>query len=283
MKKIIFALFIALAVFACKNAETEKENEDLKNENKSMHGEIAMKDTSIMGYILAFNEIQESLDSIKQKEKIITLNKNKNGELHQDIKDEIKEDILLIYKKLQHNKAVLAGMTKRMTKATKKIAELEKFITRLNEQLNQKDAEIENLKGELEKLNIQIGDLKASMDSVKVVKDSVVTQINTAYYVIGTDKELREQKVISKAGGFIGIGKMEKLIPDFNKSYFKKIDITKTTKIQIMSKKAEILTTHPSTSYSLDGKDTDKMVESITIKNPKEFWSASKYLVILVK
>jgi len=40
-----------------------------------------------------------------------------------------------------------------------------------------------------------------------------------------------------------------------------------------------MLTTHPSNSYKLIG---EKLIEKLEITNTKEFWSASKYLVIIL-
>ena len=60
-----------------------------------------------------------------------------------------------------------------------------------------------------------------------------------------------------------------------SKKYFTKIDISLVNQIDIVSKKASIVTTHPTSSYELS---PDKLV----IKDTKEFWAASKYLVIIV-
>ena len=105
-------------------------------------------------------------------------------------------------------------------------------------------------------------------------------KLNTAYYAFGTKKELIEKGVISKEGGFIGIGKTSKVKDDFNKEYFTKIDITNTNSINIGAKKAKILSTHPTSSYKLIG---EKMVEKIEITNAEEFWSSSKYLVVIIE
>ena len=48
---------------------------------------------------------------------------------------------------------------------------------------------------------------------------------------ISSVKELKENNVITKEGGIIGLGKTTKLSSDFNKEYFTKINIEKTTSI----------------------------------------------------
>ena len=97
-------------------------------------------------------------------------------------------------------------------------------------------------------------------------------QLNTAYYVFGTKKELQEQNVLQK-------GKV--LQGNFNKNYFTKIDIRVDKEIKLYSKKAELLTSHPAGSYTLKLDAQQQYVLRIT--DPQKFWGASKYLVVLVK
>ena len=89
-----------------------------------------------------------------------------------------------------------------------------------------------------------------------------------------------EKKVISKEGGFIGLGKSTKVSQDFNREYFTKVNIEQFNSVNLGAKKVTVLTNHPSSSYKLVG---TKPVEKLEIKNPTEFWSASKYLVIVIE
>ena len=67
-------------------------------------------------------------------------------------------------------------------------------------------------------------------------------QLNTAWFAFGTKKELKRQNVLVK-------GKV--LQGSFNKNYFTKIDIRETRELKLYSKNAKILTSHPTSSYSL--------------------------------
>ena len=64
-----------------------------------------------------------------------------------------------------------------------------------------------------------------------------------------------------------------------NNGHFTQIDYTKVRKIDINSKKAKIITTHPTGSYKLI--QSKNKVDSIIITNPDKFWSASKYLIVV--
>jgi ABC-type Zn uptake system ZnuABC Zn-binding protein ZnuA len=68
---------------------------------------------------------------------------------------------------------------------------------------------------------------------------------------------------------------------NFNKEYFTKIDIRVDKEIKLYSRDAEIMTAHPASSYTLQ-RDANKQYV-LRITNPDQFWSTSKYLVVLVK
>lgn len=97
-------------------------------------------------------------------------------------------------------------------------------------------------------------------------------QLNTAWYVFGTKKELKEQNILVN-------GKV--LQGNFNKNYFTKVDIRSLKAIKLYSKSAKLLTMHPSSSYKLERDAQGQYVLNIT--NPQLFWSTSKYLVVQVK
>ena len=102
--------------------------------------------------------------------------------------------------------------------------------------------------------------------------------LNTAWFVFGTKSELKEQKIIESK--FL---QKTKVLSDaeFNKDYFTQIDIRTDKEIKLYSKNAELLTTHPAGSYELAKDAKEQLVLKIT--NPAQFWSVSRYLVILVK
>ena len=117
-----------------------------------------------------------------------------------------------------------------------------------------------------------MSDLKTESSQKSATIQAQDKQLNTAWFVFGTKKELKEQRIIDGS---------RVLESNFNKSYFTKIDIRVEKEIKLYSKYAKILTMHPSDSYTLQ-KDANKQYV-LRITNPQIFWSTSKYLVILVK
>ncbi len=284
MKKLIFIALMIPFLFACNGKK--KEFESLQSRYDSLLTLGFTKDTTILDYLESFNAIQANLDSIKQAEMIITQNASNGGELETDQKEQINRDINMIYEMLQKNKQTIAEFKSKLKKSNAKVASLEQMIDRMSKQIEEKDGEIAQLREQLEKMNIQIEILNTNVENLasegsaksQTIREQTET-INTAYYVIGTKKELLEQKIITIEGGFAGIGRNKKLKEDFNRDYFTRIDITKLSSIPVLKKKASIITTHPSQSYKLYG---EKTVDSLVILNAKDFWAASKYLVIIV-
>jgi chromosome segregation ATPase len=242
------------------------------------------KDEAINEFIRSINDIQGTLDTIKQKENIINLTTDRGGELKLSAKDQIKNDIQTIYGLMQKNKETINALSRKLKNSNLKVDELNKMVERLNRDLADKASQIEDLRNKLSKLNASFEMANLKIDTLsRTVKDqgsqinsqtqTIASQdeaLNTAYYVIGNNKELKKNGVI-KSG---------EVLADFNKDLFTKIDVRKVTEIPILSKKAKILSSHPSSAYKFTG--DKKVIQALQILDYKSFWSNSKYLVIVV-
>ena len=157
---------------------------------------------------------------------------------------------------------------------------LRQVTENLQNALNQKDEESFALQEHIEGLNIELSNLHTNYRAMEKENAAKTEALNTAWYAIGTSKELTEKKVIAKEGGFIGLGKSTKMNDEFSAEYFTKVDIRQTTSINIGARKAKLVTNHPKKSYKLVG---EKPVERLEILNPEEFWSSSHHLVIVIE
>ena len=301
MKKLFLLMLIPAMLMTVSCNNMKEENARLKAKNDSLLALGFQKDTTVMEFVRAFNDIQSNLDSIKLKENIISQNTNGGTEVQTSAREQITGDINAIYLMLQKNRDMVASLRAKLKKsesglagANIKIAELEKMIDNLTMSIETKDAEISQLKDQLGKLNIKVQDLGNQVTNLNTNVENLSAEnkakqhaieektaaLNTAYYVVGTTKELKEKKIIDKSGGFIGIGRSKTVTEDFDKTYFTKADITNLTEISIFKKKAVLLTNHPAGSYKFEGADK-KTVDKLVILDYTEFWSRSKYLVII--
>lgn len=283
MKKILVSV-VAIALLAgCENHKQELAQAGKMND--SLMSVVASKDAVINDFLGSFNEIENNLMTVTQKQNMVSSDAASGTELKKPTKERINEQITAINDLMDKNKKKLADLNRKLKASNGKSAELEKMIATLNDQMAEKNKELEALNQQIAslnttvaKLNTDVTDLTAkNVSEQKTIEDQTVT-MHTAYYTVGNSKQLRDQKVVNKEGGFLGIGKHPILRSDFNADAFKTIDITQTTTIPVNSKEAKLITTHPADSYTIN-KDKDK-VTSIAITNPDQFWKASKYLVV---
>jgi hypothetical protein len=288
MKRILFAITGCLILLtACENPEAEYKKFNYQLD--SLNFVLNARDSTINDLLASFNEIQRNLDSVAVRQNLVSMRVNeKNRDVNQTNKEMINADITAINLIIDQNKEKIRELNNKLTSSSTKITEFQKMIAELNKQILLKNVESASLNERLNALSIQVIQLQASVDNLSqenTAQDEIIaTQtatMHTAYYVVGKTRELAEKQVIDKKGGLLGIGKTSKLNPDFNNSNFNRIDYTETVVIPINSKGADIVTTHPKSSYFLD-KEGDTF-KNLRITHPEQFWSASKYLVILTK
>lgn len=288
MKHLLILAIVALSFIGCQSNEPNPELEALKLEKEAIAREAAAKDSTINSFIESLNEIEDNLAQVKQKQGAIKSSATEGAELQGTAKERINEDINFINDLLEENKSKLADLRSKLRKSNVKVAELQKMIERMTAQLEEKDLEISGLKEQLAAMNIQITQLNTAVSGLQAesqaksdVIDKKTDAINTAFYAVGTYKELRDNKVVNKEGGFLGLGRKKSLADDFNEDYFTRVDVSKLNSIPVNGKDARVITNHPSSSYKME-MEGKKMVKSITITNPQSFWKSSKYLVIII-
>lgn len=289
IKKYIWIGVFALSLTACQNEEggegvnvesgTDNSLELLQVENDSLKTELIHKDSTITNYIGYINEIRANLDLIKDKQRFI-INKKTNSESLQADDASLVEEIKLLGQLMADNQSKIKSLKSNVKNSNMKMDGLDEMIMSLTEDVDEKNMEIFQLQQELENVDAAFAELfEAYTDKAEMLNEANV-KLNTGYYTVGTKSELLDNKVITKEGGILGVGTTKELKNDFNKSYFTEVAIDAVKEIPLGSKKVEFITTHPSTSYELVGEDP---IEKIVILNAEEFWSVSKYLVVLVK
>lgn len=291
MNKIIFA--ITLSLLALTSCDTKKEKEAVQDNAQtatidSLRQALAQAQNETSETIETLSQIQNGFRQINEAEGIVNV-ENTRGEGGD--RQRIMDNMALIQNKLKLNRELIASLQQQLRTTTQKDertrAKLEDLIADYTQQLEAKTKEIESLRAELAQRDIKIaeqaeqisdlstnvGNLTRDNEAKQQTVDKQDKELNTAYYVFGTKRELKEQKILQK-GDVLRTA-------DFNKDYFTRIDIRATKSIKLYSKSARLLTSHPAGSYSLD-KDAQGSY-TLRITQPEKFWSVSKYLVISVK
>lgn len=284
MKRVALIICTVGTLLACQNTESTEELDALRAANRALSDELSRKDSTLNIFQDAFSEIQKNLSLISEREVAIQL---RAGDLKvgEDVRTEITKDIQAINLLLKQNKDAISKLNKSLSKMGMENTAFKKLIDQLSADIRTKEEEVAYLKENLTAANFTIEILNEMLDSAEFRSEMQAVmlrlqegELNKAYVAIGTYKELQRNGVLRKEGSIIGIAGSKKLRPDFNRDYFEKIDINNLKSIPLNAKKVEVVTPHPSSSYTIDG--TDK--KTLAINNPAIFWEASKYLVVVV-
>jgi chromosome segregation ATPase len=281
MKKVLLFVVALLSLTACnqKNGSESK----LVQQADSLNRIIAQKDNEINDMIGTMNDIEEGFRAINAAEERVSVARQGEGS---SAKERIQENMQFIKQTMQQNRELINKLRNQLRQSSVKGDQLRRTLETLTQQMEEKDAQLKALQAELQAKNIQIeelseqvSDLSTNVSNLKEEsseKSQTISQqdkqLNTAWFVFGTKKELKEQHIVEDG---------EVLRSNFNQDYFTKIDIRVDKEIKLYSRSAKLLTDHPASSYKLE-QDANKQYV-LRIENPSKFWSTSKYLVIMVK
>lgn len=283
MKKILFFAMCLLVLASCKNNGNTQQTADLNQRIDSLNRVNVQKDNEISDMLETLNTIEEGFRAINEAQGRVTVERRGEGA---DAAQRIRENMQFINETMSQNKELINKLRLRLRDSNTASDQLRKTLENLTAQLEAKESELAVLREELEAKDIHIAELDEQVTQLnedvtqlkddKVKKEETISQqdkeLNTAWYVFGTKRELKEQKILQSG---------EVLQGNFNKDYFTKIDIRVDKEIRLMSRDAKLLTNHPASSYTLE-RDANKQYV-LRITNPQQFWSTSKYLVVLVK
>lgn len=281
-KSILYFLSIGVLLLSACNQD---KIDNLNKENSELSKLSQSQERSIDDMLGSFNKIQENLNEIKKRQGLISI--EANSENNENIADNISSDIDIISQLMKNNEEMILKLNGKLRNSNIKTDQFERLIKNLNARVDDKNHDIAKLNQQLTDKKILIGQLYFKNDSLAYEKEvtekkleNTIDAMNEVYFAYGTYKELKEMNVLTKEGGFLGIGKNKELKDNFNQDYFSKIDKRKQKSFLLYSKKAKLITTHPSDSYEIMGKDGNS--DSLVIKDVDTFWNASKYLVIVV-
>jgi chromosome segregation ATPase len=282
MKKIFCMVLCVAALASCTNVKREKE---LTARNDSLTVALNEKNVALDQAMQAIADIQEGFRVINEAEGRVAI-QSQGAEGITDAQ-RLKEDILFIQQKMADNRKQIEDLQKKLAAGGAETANLRKVLANLQKELEAKVVRIAALQGELASKNIRIAELDSAVvmltgdvnalqeitDVQQGVIEQQITQLNTAWYVYGTAKELKEQNIL-KNGKVLSS-------TEFNKNYFTEIDVRDDKVFPLYAKHAKLLTAHPDGSYEFT-KDADKSL-TLHVLDFEAFWSVSRYMVVQVR
>lgn len=274
----------ALLLSSCASKEKENQEAEQVADLTEEYQEATNFNDSLL---LLMGDIYTGLDSINSQEKLLYApgqGDNANR------REEIRQNLTAIKARLNANRQIIDNMEAKLKASGNQNAVLTKTIERLKANIANQEKQIKELQAQLEQANKQIGDLTnqvaETQEQVKTETEAkeqaqqeataANNELNTVYYAIGTNKELKNQQLLSKK--FLSQTKVLK--EGFNASYFTKADKRNLSTIPTNGKKVKIWTNMPKDSYQIIKEANG--TETIKITNASKFWSMSPYLVIQI-
>lgn len=283
MRKLSIIVVLFAVILSSCNEKQQKVDNELERQRDSLNQIIAQKDSEIDDLMATFNDIEQGFREINQAQERVSL--ARKGEGASDT-ERLRENIEFIQTTMKQNYELINKLRQQLRESSFKGEQLKKAIDNLTAQLEEKDRQLGEMRAELEAKDIHISELDQKIEGLNTNVSQLTEQnalktetinkqdkeLNSAWFVFGTKKELKEQNILVRG---------DVLRQNFNHDYFTKIDIRVDKEIKLYSRSAKILTVHPQSSYTLQ-RDVNKQYV-LRINNPQQFWSTSKYLVVLVK
>ncbi|WP_154657148.1 hypothetical protein [Hugenholtzia roseola] len=290
MKKLLYLTILSclmLAFYSCTGGMSEEEKK-LRLELEEFKRAKEKDSVYISGLTQEMDMVYNKLDSMrKAEEKIRQITADIRGKrVSADAAGlGIDQNLEEIERQMRENKAMIRELEKKYKESNSQNALLAKQIEMLKKTVEDKEAEITLLRGRVAELEQEVEGLKTkvaateyALDSTSVVLDDTRTELNTVFYIVGTEKELKKQNII--------VNDKKGFKPDARSaSYFTSIDKRNVSQIRVGSssevkaKNVKLVPARPSGSYTIT---EEGGVVYLNVTNSNSFWQ-DKYLAILTK
>lgn len=288
-KTVGLIAMVAMAAGAC-TGEYERKIEELhgkamQDSLNTMQREQALADSFQLVWTQAMQDIQRDVNNILRDEGILVEDQEGFSESAIPAKEQIQNRVADLGEVIRHNKHKIDQLVTQLEKSDYKNKQLERTLASTKTQLEEHEQTIEDLMIALEDERLQyayvdqgLRRMIAQNDSMGQRIEKLDAEVHTGYYAMGSFKDLKEQGVLAKEGGVLAVGAAKVLDDDFSSVPFEKVDIRKSTQIPVHASKAELITKHPTDSYTFTYEGDE--VAYLAINDPQEFWKASKYMVL---
>ena len=275
MKITTLIILAAALFFGCNRKEKQ-----LSLKNQELTGVIEQRDSLI-------KELGNTLDEIEKNLGVISTSDDDQG----DLKERMRRDISHINSLIDQNQSRYDSLRRVIGWGQSRYSKLTGRMDTMNNELAQRNSRIDELNTQINSYTNRVSSQEEAIDNLRNTSseqaskiEQMTRQLNTGYVVIGKEKELLENEIIYKDGGFLGIlGRTDRFNPTFKNDLFKRIDILENNMIEVKKEKSNekinIVTVHPPESYTL--RDIDEDMAQVEITDPERFWEASKYLVVM--
>lgn len=289
--RIIVFVLAGMLLFSCNKKKVEMQDQiitELSEENEALRQEALEKENVINDFFESLNQIRENLNEIKVRQNLISEETRDRENIGQNTRHQIDADLAAINDLMEDNRKRLAQLNRQVGASNVKIKEFENLIASLTTELEDKNIELTHLRANLEELNTShevltqtITVLEEQNYEKQTELENKTDRLNTAWYIFGTRKELRDQEIIDLHGGLLGIGRTPVINSNYNIDNFTRVNIEDVDRVTVPGKSVNVLSLHPNDSYIVE--DDGQNNTTIYIEDPDKFWSNTKHLIVSVE
>jgi chaperonin cofactor prefoldin len=212
-----------------------------------------------------------------------------------DERAEVLAKVRALVSRVRQSEARLAAARRRVDSLTGTSDSLRTAMTAYANTITELQGVVESQKATIATLNEQVtaltGQVTTLTEEKRVLTDTVSTMTereNEIYYVVGSKKELMDRGVITQEGGtrflvFTRTGETLNPARVLDPQQFTRADRRTLTEIALPKpdKQYRIVSRHDLAYAEADAMEAGKFKGTLRITSPQQFWSASKYLIIV--
>lgn len=299
MKRLFIIILIILFFAACNENQTSEpvSQTRLEKENRELKEEIAKRDRFIKTAMKIIREVDESLEQVNNTH-ITLIEESHEMKTNQkarwkEIGSHMLNEIETMNEYLKKSKNKILSLETQLSDYKKKFNDFNLIVRSLKNAILQKQEAIDSLKKEIKQHMEKIAELRkeiSAKDETIYEQDQIIgtqeemiagisSKLNTRYFIIGTKRRLKQEGIIQKKGGVLGMGTTWVLSPSLKNCKFKCIDKSHPT-IIVGAKVKQILPERDKRSYDI-ANIKDGTASVLVIYKPDIFWQ-SRYLAIII-
>lgn len=300
MKKLLVGVAAIAALTACdrsKEALQQKvaELQTVSAQKDSLIQEV-MSTTQFVGDLTADLAAVKALNAGKP---VASQAAELEGKTPAQMRATVRERVKDLAKRLNESEDRLSQSRARVQSLSGSNAEMQKQLAVYDSTINSLRVVIESQKSDIAALNDQVLGLQSANVTLTQARDQLTTEktqltstvetmtkeANKAYYVIGTEKELITKGILSKHGGFLGLGATVSPARGLKEEDFTQIDRMRDSVIAFpkADKRYAIISHQDVKALAVVPDKNNELREGLKVAQPEQFWATSKFLIVVEK
>jgi hypothetical protein len=300
MRKLFMGLAAVAALSACDKSKPELEQrvvelQAMSAQKDSLIQEV-MSTTQFVGDLTADLAAVKALNSGKPvAAEASELEGRTPAQMRATVRERVRELATRLEQsesRLSQSRARVQSLSGSNTQMQQQLAVYDSTINSLRQVLESQKTEIAALSEQVLGLQQANVTLAASRDTLSMQRDqltstvsTMTTESNKSYYVVGTEEELIKKGILVKSGGFLGLGRAVVPARALKEQDFVEIDRMRDSTISLpKADKKYTIASRQDVRFLATPPDKDgRFAAAVKVAAPEQFWSTSKFLIVVEK